>query len=157
MKIKKIIAVVIAVGVISAFSIAAFAVSALTPAEIISNLTGKTAAQVSELREQGKTYGTIASDAGKLDEFKDQMLEQKKAVLDQRVADGKLTQQQADTIYNNIKENQANCTGLGGTRMGRTGTAGFGQGNNASGLKSANCGGGCGGSNRGNGQMFGRS
>jgi hypothetical protein len=70
----------------------------------------------------------MAKDAGKLEEFKAQMLEQKKAILDQRVKDGKLTQEQADEIYNAIKNNQANCDGTGSAAIGRKYGAGFGLG-----------------------------
>lgn len=136
MKIKKTIASTLAVCVIGAMGIV-YAVTAKTPAEITSSLTGKTVAEVTTERGQGKTYGTIAKEAGKLDEFQAQMLEERKANLDQRVKDGKLTQEQADAIYNNIKTNQLTCDGAGSARMG-----GQGCGMN---------GGGC-----GNGQGFGR-
>ncbi|NLI93008.1 MAG: DUF2680 domain-containing protein [Peptococcaceae bacterium] len=78
-----------------------------TPAEISAALTGKSIAEVNQERSGGKTYGTIAKEAGKLDEFKAQMLEQKKAILDQRVKDGKMTQQQADQILASINTNLA--------------------------------------------------
>jgi len=55
-----------------------------TPAEITASLTGKSVEQVISERVAGKTYRTIADEAGKLDEFKAQTLEQKKAILDQR-------------------------------------------------------------------------
>lgn len=147
MKIKKTIAITLAVGVIGAMGVA-YAATAKTPAEITASVTGKTATQVTEERGQGKTYGTIAKEAGKLDEFKAQMLEQKKAILDQRVKDGKLTQEQADAIYNNIKNNEATCEGTGSARIGKQGGAGFGQG---SGYANGQARG------KGNGQGFGRN
>lgn len=111
---------------------AVYAATYKTPADIVAGLTGKTADQVADQRETGKTYGQIANDAGKLDEFKAQMLEQKKAILDQRVKDGTLTQAQADEIYNSIKERQAACDGTGlGMMNGRglgAGSCGMGQG-----------------------------
>lgn len=124
---KKLIAVVAVVGVLGT-SGAAFAATAKTPAEIAAGLTGKTVEELYKERAAGKTYGTIAKDAGKLDEFKAQMLEQKKAVLDQRVKDGTLTQQQADEIYNAIKNNQAACDGAGNAQLGKKYGAGFGSG-----------------------------
>lgn len=151
MKLKKVIAITLAVGVISAMGIA-YAVTTKTPADITASLTGKSIEEVTTEHNEGKTYGTIANDAGKLDEFKTQMLEQKKAILDQQVKDGKLTQEQADTIYNNIKNNQATCDGSGSARIGRQGGAGFGKGcGNGAGQ-------GCGLGNRGrgNGQGLGR-
>ena len=98
-----------------------------TPAEIASELTGKLL-RTSTRSVLQENLRTIAKDAGKLEEFKAQMLEQKKAILDQRVKDGKLTQEQADEIYNAIKNNQANCDGTGSAAIGRKYGAGFGLG-----------------------------
>lgn len=125
---KKLLAVVAVVGVLGTTGIVYAATEAKTPAEVVSGLTGKTVEDVTKERAEGKTYGTIANEADKLDEFKTQMLEQKKAILDQRVKDGTLTQAQADEIYNQIKENQATCDGTGSARIGRGAEAGFGQG-----------------------------
>jgi hypothetical protein len=100
-----------------------------TPAEILAGLTGKTIEAVNEERTIGKTYGALAQDAGKLDEFKDQMLQQKKLILDQYVKDGKLTQERADEIFNAIEENQTLCDGTGNGGIGRNLGACFGQGN----------------------------
>ncbi|MFA7079242.1 MAG: DUF2680 domain-containing protein [Syntrophomonas sp.] len=108
----------------------AYAATTQTPAEIAAGLTGKSVEALYQERAAGKTYGTIANEAGKLDEFKSQMLEQKKVILDQRVADGKLTQERADAIYNAIQDNQTNCDGTGKARIGKNAGAGFGQGNN---------------------------
>lgn len=124
---KKLIAVIAVVGVLGTAG-AAFAATAKTPAEIAAGLTGKTVEELYKERAAGKTYGTIANDAGKLDEFKAQMLEQKKAVLDQRVKEGTLTQQQADEIYNAMKNNQATCNGTGNAQLGKKYGAGFGSG-----------------------------
>ena len=79
-------------------------------------------------RETGITFGTIAQEAGKLDEFKVQTLEQKKIILDQRVKAGNLAQAQADQSYNSIKTNQATCDGTGNAQIGQRKGAGFGQG-----------------------------
>lgn len=122
---KKIIAAVTVAGMLGA-AVTAYAATVKTPAEIASELTGKNVEDLYKERVSGKTYGTIAEDAGMLEEFKAQMLEQKKAILDQRVKDGKLTQEQADEIYNAIKNNQANCDGTGSAAIGRKYGAGFG-------------------------------
>jgi hypothetical protein len=124
---KKMIAVIAAVSVLGTAGVA-YAATVKTPAEITSALTGKTVDEVIKDRAAGETYGTIANDAGKLDEFKAQMLEQKKAVLDQRIKDGTLTQAQADEIYNAIKNNQATCDGTGNAQIGKKYGAGFGAG-----------------------------
>ncbi|NSW90622.1 MAG: DUF2680 domain-containing protein [Firmicutes bacterium] len=123
---KRIIVVVIVVVILGVAG-AAYAATAKTPAEIASGLTGKAIEDLYKERAAGKTYGTIAKEAGKLEEFKEQMLEQKKAILDQRVEDGKLTQEQADEIYDSIKNNQAACDGTGNAGIGKKYGAGFGQ------------------------------
>ena len=104
------------------------AVTGQTPAQITAILAGKTVEQVTAKRATGKTYGTIAKKTGKLDEFKAATLEQKKLILDQRVADGNLTQEQADTIYNRLATNQATCDGTGSAAIGKSMGAGFGRG-----------------------------
>lgn len=123
---KKTVAILGTLGVL-AISTAAYA-AAKTPSQIVSGLTGKTEAVINTERAAGKTYGTIAKDAGKLKEFQLQMLVEKKAVLDQRVKDKTLTQPQADAIYNSIKANQAICNGTGSAAIGRKNGVGFGQG-----------------------------
>ena len=56
------------------------------------------------------------------------MLEQKKAILDQRVSEGRLTQEQADATLKAIQDNQATCDGTGRMVIGRKNGAGFGGG-----------------------------
>jgi uncharacterized protein (DUF433 family) len=125
---KKLVTVATIVGMLGTAGVA-YAATLKTPAEILSGLTGKTVEDLYEERSAGKTYGTIANDAGKLDEFKIQMMERKKAVLEQRVKDGRLTQEQADEIYNAIKSNQEICNGTAGNaEIGKKYGTGFGQG-----------------------------
>ncbi|WP_088224970.1 DUF2680 domain-containing protein [Desulfosporosinus sp. FKB] len=126
MKIYKKLAVSLTVLGMLGIAGTAYAAVNQTPADITASVTGQSITAVNQERASGKTYGTIAKEAGKLKEFQAQMLEQKKAILDQRVNDGQLTQQQADQIYTAIKSNQAlcdgtgNCSGLmGGQSMGR--------------------------------------
>ncbi len=125
---KKLVLVFTVIAVLGAAS-AAYAATTKTPAEIAAGLTGKSEETLVQERAAGQTYGAIATDAGKLEEFKTQMLEQKKIILDQRVADGKLTQERADAIYNNMKSNQADCDGTGNAGMGKNAGLGLGQGN----------------------------
>ena len=124
MKITVVIAVVFVLG--SAGT--ALAASSKTPVNIVSELTGKTTDQVDSERASGKTYGAIANDAGKLEEFQTQILEQKRAYLDQRVKDGTLSQERADAIYDEIVEAQSSCDGTGGDSRGVGCGAGFGAG-----------------------------
>lgn len=115
---KKLVIVVAALGVLGTAG-TVYAATLKTPAQITSEVTGQTAEAVTSERASGKTYGTIANEAGKLDEFKSQMLDQRKAILDQQVADGKLTQAQADEIYNAIKNNQLTCDATGAGQAGK--------------------------------------
>ena len=105
----------------------------LTPAEAVAGLTGREVQSVIDERTQtGKTYGSIANEAGALDEFKAEMLEMKKDTLAARVAAGTMTQEQADAIIARIEANQANCDGTGaGCGLNGAGCGmgtGFGQG-----------------------------
>jgi hypothetical protein len=125
---KKTVAILGTLGLIASSTAVYAATTAKTPAEIVSGLTGKTTTQLYTERATGKTYGTIAKEAGKLTEFQKQMLAEKKAVLDQRVKDKTLTQAQADAIYNSIKTNQATCDGTGSAAIGKKNGVGFGLG-----------------------------
>ncbi|MGE4484135.1 MAG: DUF2680 domain-containing protein [Oscillospiraceae bacterium] len=152
-KFGKIAAVGAIVLVIGATSVTALAASGYsTPADIVAGLTGKTAEDViAERADTGKTYGTIADEAGVLDEFEDQMLESKEAILEERVADGTMTQERADAIITAMEENQANCDGSGTGGIGAGLGAGFGMNGNQ-----ANCdGSGTGGIGAGLGTGFG--
>lgn len=124
MKITVVIAAIFVLGTAGT----AFAASFKTPAEIVSEITGKTTDQVDSERASGKTYGAIANDAGKLEEFQTQILEQKRAYLDQRVTDGTLSQERADAIYDAIVEAQSTCDGTGGESQGVGCGAGVGAG-----------------------------
>jgi len=128
-KIKKIITLGAVVLVVGATSITAFAASTYkTPAEAAAGVTGKTVGEViAEKNESGKTYGAIAKDAGKLEEFKKENLEIKKDILEKKVNDGTLTQEKADEILKAIEENQANCDGTGSAKIGQKYGVGFGK------------------------------
>lgn len=125
---KKLVAAATIVGVLGVAGVAgaSYATSS-SPAGIVAELTGQSVEQVTAERAAGNTYGTIAQESGKLDEFKAANLEQKKAVLDQRVNDGYLAQDQADEIYDLIEANQATCDGTGTAKIGLKNGTGFGQ------------------------------
>lgn len=141
-KTKKIIAIGAMVLVISATSITAFAASKYSsPAEAVAGLTGKTVESViQERQDTGKTYGAIAQDAGKLEEFKKEKLQIVKDNLAKRVADGTMTQARADEIIKAIEENQANCDGTGSEKIGQMMGAGFGGNGQGKGRGGAGCG-----------------
>lgn len=144
-KLKKIAAIGAMVLVVSATSLTAFAASKYSsPAEAVAGLTGKTTESViAERTETGKTYGTIAKEAGKLEEFKSENLQIKKDILAKKVADGTMTQARADEISKAMEENQANCDGTGSAKIGKKMGAGFG-GMNGNGQGRGQGGAGCG-------------
>lgn len=123
---KKLIAAATIVGVLGVTG-AAYAVGS-TPAGIAAGLTGKSVEEITALKAAGTTYGAIANEAGKLDEFKTENLMRIKAVLDQRVKDGNLTQEKADAIYKSIEANQATCDANGSAGIGKRNGLGAGQG-----------------------------
>jgi len=127
---KKLITVATIVGMLGVVGVAGAAVAtgATTPAGIVAGLTGKSADAVRAERAAGTTYGAIAQEAGKLEEFKAENLVQKKVMLDQRVTAGNLTQAQANATYKAIEANQATCDGTGSAKIGQMNGAGFGQG-----------------------------
>jgi hypothetical protein len=80
----------------------------------------------------------LADEAGVLDEFKSEMPEMKKDALAERVADGRITREQADAIMAKIEERLESCDGAG---CGRAGGMGKGQRRGmGKGLKDGSCG-----------------
>lgn len=130
-KIKKFVVIGAVVLVVAALSVTAFAAAKYSsPAEAAAGLTGRTLEDVvAERTETDKTYGAISNEAGKLEEFKAELLEIRKEALAEKVADGRLTQEQADEILAAITENIANCDGSGSLRLGQQLGVGFGNGN----------------------------
>ena len=124
---KKISLVTSMIGVIGLGSFA-YASDFSTPADITSELTGKTVESIREEREAGKTYGQMAKDAGKQEEFKTKMIANRKAILSQKVSEGQITQEQADLVLKEIETNMENCDGTGGKEVGKKNGIGFGQG-----------------------------
>ena len=153
MKLKKnIIAISTASLVILATSVTAFATTGYTnPAGVLAEITNSTIESViSKKAETGKTYGSIAAEAGKLDEFKAASLEAKKEKLYAQVADGTITQEKADEIITAIEENQANCDGTQYQSIGKNAGVKFG-------TKGSCAGTGCNNGNSGKGKNVGNN
>lgn len=125
---KKLVGMGLVVGALVVTSIGSFAASDYkTPAEAVAGLTGKTVESVIQERmDTGKTYGTIANDAGKLEEFKAENLKIKEDNLNAQVQAGTRTQESADAILERLKANQATCDGTGSAGIGQGMGAGFG-------------------------------
>ncbi|WP_124065496.1 hypothetical protein [Clostridium sp. E02] len=118
---------------LTAATMTSFAAAAYkTPAEAVSGITGKTLDEIITERRSGKTYGSMADEAGKLDEFQQALADIHEDRLNEKVADGTLTQEQADTQLTAIRERQAVCDGNGngaGNGYGTGGCNGNGMGN----------------------------
>lgn len=127
---KKLIISATIVGILGVSGTAMASGAFTSPADILADLKGKSVTDVNlEKTTSGKTYGTLANEAGMLEDFQARMLEQKKNLLDQRVKDGQLTAQQAEEIYTAIQNNQATCDGTGSAQLGKSNGLRMGQGN----------------------------
>jgi hypothetical protein len=81
-----------------------------SPATIYSDLAGVTEEEAYELRkESDKNFGQLAEEAGKLEEFRAEMIKEKTEWILKGVEDGKITQEKADEIIANMKERINNC------------------------------------------------
>lgn len=108
---------------------AAYAATAASPAEILSDLTGKSTETLYEQRDEGTTFGALAIEEGVQEQFKERMLENKKEILQERVEEERLTQEEADAIYERMEQNQENCDGTTqGACVGEARGLGFGRG-----------------------------
>lgn len=127
---KKLMVFAVIVLVLAATTVTAFAASKYnSPAEAVADLTNRSVEDVvSERQETGNTYGSIAKEAGVLDEFKTEMSEMKQDHLGEKVAEGTMTQDQADAIIEAIEEKQDACDGSGSGQIGKQYGAGFGRG-----------------------------
>lgn len=122
---------------VSLLGATAFAADAVKrPAEIYSGLQGITVEEAYEERGTDKTFGQLAEEAGKLDEFEAQMLENKKTIVEQRVVEGTLNREQADELLKTIANHE--CAGPGEQRLGREYGIGFGRGTNEEGMGHGN-------------------
>lgn len=87
---------------------------------LITKTLGISEADLQKARQEGKTLAQIAGD--KRDELVSAMVGFTNAKIDKAVADGKLTQEQADKIKANVQkrvENRVDGKGRGGKGMGR--------------------------------------
>ncbi len=132
---KKITVLIAVIAVMLAGATVALASDVFkTPAEIVSDITGKPVDEVTQARNEGVTYGAQAAAAGKLEEFKDSRLEQYKLRLDEAVKAGRITKAESDSAYAAMQARMAECDGNGsgagcGLRMGLKNGRGAGAGN----------------------------
>ena len=126
---RKVIVSCIAVAGLAATLTTALASAAYeSPAEAAAGVTGKTLEQVISERQSGKTYGTIANEAGKLSEFKQAMFDLRTLILKEQVSDGTLTEQEATEALSVLEQRQSSCDGTGNS-------AGLGNGGGGNGYR----------------------
>ncbi|MCT4597908.1 MAG: hypothetical protein N4A50_08565 [Vallitalea sp.] len=101
---------------------------AASPAQIYSELTGVSVEKAYELRNDGKTYGELASEQGVLEEFKAKMIEEKIIIIEEKVQEGELTREEADEFIQRLKDNSENCDPTNPNRLGQK--IGLGRGSN---------------------------
>ena len=134
-----------------------------SPQEALAGMTGKTVEEITEKKvQENKTYGAIAAEEGKLDKFKVELLEQKREMIQERVAEGDLEQEDADAVLERIQERQETCIGEGNPGEGMMEVLGMRFGNgpqdgNGNGLQNGEGNGSEDGAGYGNGNGFGRN
>lgn len=95
--------------------------------DVLADLTGLSTADIQSKRAAGESIADIAKSEGvDPDDVVAKALEARKALLDERVADGTITQDQADAAYTQMKERLTER--LTTTATGRPSWAGQGQG-----------------------------
>jgi len=112
--------------VVFMFAVSVVAFAAESPAEVYSDISGKTIEEVYELRGDG-TFGELAEKNGLYEEFKERMLESKKEILDKMVDEGTLTREKADEY---IAEMEAHVSSEDGKTLGLGRELGFAFGRN---------------------------
>lgn len=111
---NKILIIGLVLLTILSLSITAFAFTRKFPAGIISDLTGKSIDDIAD--NSKKTYGQIIFDYDEelWEEFREEMLRNKIAIIEKRVEEGVLTSEEAKEIISNIEEMHQYCIENGG-------------------------------------------
>ena len=95
----------LSVSMISTLAYSQSAIDALTP------LTGLDSETIVELRDSGSTFMDIATSEGVADEFRSVMQSIRIDRINQKLEDGKLTQEQADAAIEHITTAAETCDG----------------------------------------------
>ncbi len=99
-----------------------------SPADIAAKVTGKPVEKViKEKLDSNKTYGEIAKDEEKLEDFKNEMRQYKKDIVKDKVKDGIITKEEGDKFLAEIEKHQEFCDGTGPRANEKSGI-GFGFG-----------------------------
>lgn len=101
----------------------AFADAPFGPASVYAGLTGITEEEAYDLHlSTGSTFGELATEAGVYDAFKEATLDSKITIINEMVASGDLSQEDADTIIAQLED----CDGTQDTVL-QGSDLGFGQ------------------------------
>ena len=110
--------------------------------DIVASLTGLSVEDVQAQRAEGDTIAEIAEANGvSAEDVVNEALSARKALLDAKVADGTITQAQADAAYAQMTERVTERVST--TESGRPGWAGSGSRGGTAGGSSRACGGSC--------------
>lgn len=149
---KKLTSMVVGLVLAGSMMVVSFADEIATPADILSQLTGKSTQELYDERED-KTFGDMAKEDGVYEQFQKEMLELKKERIQERVNDGTISQERAQEVISQMENCDGSRQNLGqglGLRLGNGQGLGKGRGNGQGfGLKDGS------GAGRGNGQGFG--
>ncbi|MBN2259176.1 MAG: hypothetical protein JW702_01375 [Clostridiales bacterium] len=119
---KKLVTIVL-IGVLAiGFGAFAFADALSSPAEVYANLEGIEVADAYVLKGTDQTFGDLAKEAGIYDAFVAANLEGKIAMIDEKVADGTLSAEDAAAIKLEIE----NCEGTS-SKLGQLYNLAFGR------------------------------
>jgi len=149
---KSVLILAVAVMVFGTMSVA-FADASWGPLAILEDLSGKDSAEIYAMREEGETLGDVAKDLGVYDDFSAAALAQKKAMIEEMLEAGEISEEEADrllTAFESCDGTQRQLlqgTGLFGQR------AGSGQGNGLRAMDGEGFGAKEGGFGQGGGQM----
>ena len=111
---KKFAIMIAVVFSLATVSVSVFAKGSDDVAASLAKVTNKTVEEVEALKnENNNSYGEIAKEAGKLEEFKLERTKLFKERLQEKVADEKITQDQADEILEKRSQNMESCDGSG--------------------------------------------
>ena len=128
---KKSRKLIVSMGVfvlVAATSIGVYAAESMSPAQTLSELTGKSVEELYEAKGD-LTFGVLAEELEVADAFRTNMVAHKMAIIEERVAEGTLSREAADEMMAVILENQENCDGTGLNRGDEKLGLGFGRGN----------------------------
>ncbi|NLG10889.1 MAG: hypothetical protein GX562_05115 [Coriobacteriaceae bacterium] len=110
-------------------TIAFAAVPSTNAAQIVAELTGRDVDSIIDERvNAGKAYGTIADEAGVLEQFKNRVLELRQEAIAARVAAGTMTQEQANNRLELLQQRRDLCDGTAAGYMAAERGTGLGLG-----------------------------